>query len=73
MLEWARRAGIDAGLLDDGAPASKAVRNTLLYDSFADLRQGRRASALAKLAFGARSAIIPNVPLSIAEASRPPP
>lgn len=52
VLAWARAAGIAAGLLDADAPRSRAVRNNLLYDCYADLRHGSRSAALARLEFG---------------------
>lgn len=51
-LAWAHATGQAAGLLPAGAPPSRAVRNNLLYDAYADLEHGHPDAARAKLRFG---------------------
>lgn len=53
-LEMALFEGKKKGLLGNDTRASLAVRNNLLYDSFADFEAGRVQAALDKLEFGKR-------------------
>ena len=51
VLDEARAAGIEAGLLPRTARASPALRNNLLHEAMTDLQAGRRAAVTQKLAF----------------------
>jgi len=51
VLDEARAAGIEAGLLPRTARASPALRNNLLHEAMTDLQAGRRAAVAQKLAF----------------------
>lgn len=54
ICEWARTAGIAAGLLPPSRPRSRAARNNLLHDACVDVRAGAPARARERLRFGRR-------------------